>query len=120
MAVRCQEVASLEIDENVPQLSEQIERYDVLRHTSQAPLTEADLRLVEDECIQKLRRITVPALIIHGERDSLVRPEEAFTINWELGSVEKRLIFIPDAGHNSVMAEDIAGYFQAIGDFIHP
>ena len=82
------------------------------------PLPEADLKLVEDECLQKMRRITIPALIIHGEQDSLVDPEEAYTLDRELGSTDKQLFMIPGADHNSVMAVDVAGYFQSIRDFI--
>ena len=89
----------------------------VRRH--RLPLPEEDLRLVEDECMQKLRRITSPALIIHGEQDSLVSIDEAYTIERELGSGEKRLFTIPGADHNTVMSADVAGYFGAIRDFIH-
>jgi len=78
------------------------------------PIPEADVKLIEDECQQKMRAITVPALIIHGEADSLVSINEAYTLERELGSSEKRLCVIRGADHNSVMAMDITGYFNAI------
>ncbi|NLX90210.1 MAG: alpha/beta hydrolase [Firmicutes bacterium] len=84
----------------------------------QIPMAEADLKLIEDECLEKIRRITLPALIIHGEQDSLVSVQEAYTLEKELGSADKRLLIIPGADHNTVMAEDIDGYFQAIREFI--
>ena len=89
----------------------------VRRH--RIPIPESELKIVEDECLQKLRRITIPSLIIHGERDSLVDIKEAYTIERELSSAEKRIFIIPGADHNSVMVMDIDGYFKAIGDFIH-
>lgn len=85
----------------------------------QLPMSETDLKVLEDECLQKIRKITLPALIIHGEQDSLVSVQEAYTLERELGSAEKRLYIIPGADHNSVMADDINGYFKAIRDFIH-
>jgi len=84
----------------------------------QIPLPEEDVKLVENECLEKMRHITIPALIIHGGQDSLVDPKEAYTLERELGSAEKRLFIIPGADHNSVMAEDIEGYFGAIREFM--
>ena len=84
-----------------------------------APLLEQDIRQVEYDCLEKIRNITIPALIIHGSDDSLVSIEEAYTLERELGSKDKRLYIIRGADHNSVMAVDIAGYFQAIHEFIH-
>ena len=83
------------------------------------PVPAADVKLIEDECLQKMREITVPALIIHGDNDSLVLIDEAYTLERELGSAEKRLFIVSGADHNSVMAMDIAGYFSAIREFIH-
>jgi len=85
----------------------------------QLPLPEADVKLVEDECLEKMRRITIPALIIHGEMDSLVTVDEAYTLDRELGSAKKKLFIIPGAEHNSVMAMDIGGYFNSIKEFIY-
>jgi len=85
----------------------------------QLPMAETDLKVLEDECLQKMRKITLPALIIHGEQDSLVSVQDAYTLERELGSAEKTLFTIPGADHNSVMVEDIDGYFKAIREFIH-
>jgi len=83
------------------------------------PVPEADIRLIEDECIKKIRSITMPALIIHGDCDTLVAISEAYTLDKELGSAEKRLFIVQGADHNSVITSDFSGYFQAISDFIH-
>lgn len=84
----------------------------------QLPMAEEELKLIEDECLEKIRSITIPTLIIHGQQDSLVSVQEAYTLEKELGSKEKRLFIIPGADHNSVMAEDIHGYFKEIREFI--
>jgi len=83
------------------------------------PVPEPDVKLIEDECLQKIRDITLPALIIHGDRDNLVVIDEAYTLERELGSADKRLLIVRGADHNSVIACDIAGYFKAIKDFVH-
>jgi len=82
------------------------------------PVPESDIRLVEDECMKKIRKITMPALIIHGDSDSLVTINEAYTLEKELGSSEKRLHIVRGADHNSVMACDVAGYLKVIKEFI--
>ncbi len=82
------------------------------------PLEEPELELVEDECLQKVQGITLPALIIHGEWDSLVPVEEAYSLEKELGSAPKELLLIPEADHNSVMMLGREKYFAAIRDFI--
>ncbi len=84
----------------------------------QIPMAATDLKVIEDECLEKVRSISLPALIIHGEMDSLVAVQEAYTLDREIGSAQKRLFIIPGADHNSVIAEDFHGYFRAIREFI--
>ena len=79
-------------------------------------LAETDLKLLKMNA-WKNPGITLPALIIHGNRTALFRPG-AYTLEKELGSADKRLLIIPGADHNSVIAEDIDGYFNAIREFI--
>ncbi len=66
----------------------------------------------------RIRSITLPALIIHGERDSLIPLSEAITLHEEIGSQEKRLVIIPRADHNDVMLLGTEQYFSAIRDFV--
>lgn len=84
----------------------------------QLPVAETDLKVIEKECLEKIRGITLPVLIIHGEGDSLVAIEEAYTLDREIGSTEKQLHIVPRADHNSVIAEDLQGYFGVIKEFI--
>lgn len=66
----------------------------------------------------RIRSITLPALIIHGERDSLIPLNEAITLHEEIGSQEKRLVIIPGADHNDIMLLGTEQYFSAIRDFV--
>jgi pimeloyl-ACP methyl ester carboxylesterase len=66
----------------------------------------------------RIRSITLPALIIHGERDSLIPVNEAITLHGEIGSQEKRLVIIPRADHNDIMLLGNEQYFSAIRDFV--
>ena len=75
------------------------------------------LEPLESECRQKIRSIRMPALIIHGEEDSLVPLTEAETIH-ALLKAEKKLLIIPYADHNSLIFEGEEEYFGAISTFI--
>ncbi len=59
----------------------------------------------------------MPALVIHGQEDSLVPLTEAETI-YALLQAEKKLLIIPYADHNSLIFEGEEEYFGAIGAFI--
>jgi hypothetical protein len=66
----------------------------------------------------RIRSIELPALIIHGERDSLIPVDEGMRLHEELGSEEKRLLIIPGADHNDIMLVGTDQYFSAIRDFV--
>lgn len=66
----------------------------------------------------RLRSIELPALIIHGERDSLIPVSEGIALHREIGSEEKRLVIIPGADHNDIMLVGTEQYFLAVRDFV--
>jgi uncharacterized protein len=76
-----------------------------------------EMDLLEQECRQKVQGITLPALVIHGESDSLVPLQEAETLYGLLGSDKKDLVVIAWADHNSLIFEGEAEYFSAISRF---
>lgn len=76
------------------------------------------LEPLEEECRQKIQRIRVPALIIHGEEDNLVPLTEAEAIYSLLKTDEKKLVIIPYADHNSLIFEGEEEYFASIAAFI--
>lgn len=51
---------------------------------------------------EKLRRGTLPLLVMHGARDSLIIPDEARLAYDAAGSSSKSLAFIPGRGHNDL------------------
>jgi pimeloyl-ACP methyl ester carboxylesterase len=52
--------------------------------------------------IAKLRRGVHPLLILHGARDSLVRPDEADAAFAAAGSGDKELVMLAGRGHNDI------------------
>lgn len=65
----------------------------------------------------KIKEITIPTLIIHGEEDDIIPAAEG-RILWNLsGSQEKTSLFIPHAGHNDIMMVGFEAYMGAIECF---
>jgi len=67
---------------------------------------------------EKIRRVEVPTLIIHAERDSLIPLSEAEELYRNAGAADKRLVVIPGADHNDLMFVDKERYFGSIEDFV--
>lgn len=82
------------------------------------PVTNIDVDVIDRQCLQVVREINTPALIIHGEYDTLVPLEEAETLIEEIGSKEKELVIIPGGTHNDIMFVGLKQYFEAIRRFI--
>jgi uncharacterized protein len=74
---------------------------------------------IDRACLESLRTITLPTLIIHGERDSLVPLREAETLFKEIGSSEKALLLIPGGDHNDLLTVGFREYFDALEQFVH-
>ncbi len=89
----------------------------LIRHLG-LPSTGLDLKGIEDESRRKASQISIPALIIHGEADSLVPFSQALDLHKSLGSESKELLPIPGADHNDVIFFDRERYFTAIAEFI--
>ncbi len=66
----------------------------------------------------KVASITMPALIIHGEWDELIPVDRAAWLYDTLGSTEKELVTIPQAGHNDILWVGRTLYFEAIRRFV--
>ncbi|MDA0991449.1 MAG: alpha/beta fold hydrolase [Verrucomicrobia bacterium] len=67
--------------------------------------------------IGKIESITVPTLIIHGEKDFLIPVADGQALHDHAGASEKRLLIVPGAGHNDLLWVGQKPYFQAIRDF---
>ncbi len=66
--------------------------------------------------LRKLRRGTAPALVLHGERDTLIPPSEAELTFGALGARAKERVIVPGRGHNDV--SDHPRYWEALSGFI--
>jgi pimeloyl-ACP methyl ester carboxylesterase len=79
---------------------------------------EPAVALLLERHAQKLARIELPLLVIHGERDELIPAADAHALVARLGSKSKQLELIPGAGHNDLWWRGRARYFGALGRFI--
>ena len=68
--------------------------------------------------LAKVRSISLPTLIIHGEHDRLVPLIEARHIFQNLAATDKSLVIIPRAGHNDIMLVGMQQYFAEIAKFV--
>ena len=84
------------------------------------PLTAfPQLENFEKANLEKIRSITMPILIIHGEWDEIVSFEQAQVLYQNVGSKDKRLLPIPGAGHNDILLVGMEQYFAAIKEFVY-
>ena len=65
----------------------------------------------------KIKKITIPTLIIHGEEDEIIPVTEGRALYELSGSNEKSSLFIPYAGHNDIMMLGLEAYMGAIERF---
>ena len=82
------------------------------------PTESIDLKDVEFPNLAKIRTVTLPTLIIHGEYDNLIPLSEAKDLFRNVATKDKRLVIIPRADHNNIMMLDMEQYFAAIRDFV--
>jgi len=70
--------------------------------------------------LAKIGHIRLPILVIHGRADMLIPASEGVAL-YEGSAApddEKRLVIIPGAGHNDLLAVGAATYFEAIRGFV--
>jgi hypothetical protein len=72
----------------------------------------------EKATLERIRSITMPILIIHGEWDELIPFEQAEVLYQNVCSKDKRLLRIPNAGHNDIMLVGMEQYFEAVKEFV--
>ena len=66
----------------------------------------------------KMRSITLPTLILHGEYDSLIPIDEARDLFENSATENKRLVIINGADHNTIILVGMTKYFDAIREFV--
>jgi len=68
--------------------------------------------------LKNIRKISVPTLILHGELDNLIPVSEAKSLFKNSAAKDKRLVFIPNAGHNDIMLVGMEQYFCEVREFV--
>ena len=68
--------------------------------------------------LARIRTITIPTLIIHGEYDSLIPVSEGEALFQNAAASKKELVTIPGAEHNDIMLVGTERYFAALGKFV--
>lgn len=67
---------------------------------------------------RKLRKMSLPLLVIHGEQDSLLPVDQGRRLFAASAATDKTFVGIPNASHNTVMSAHPDHYFRALADFI--
>ncbi|MEN6615240.1 MAG: alpha/beta hydrolase [Syntrophorhabdus sp.] len=66
----------------------------------------------------KIKEVTIPTLILHGEWDTIIPATEGKKLYELSGSHKKSSLFIPNAGHNDIMMLGLKAYMETISAFI--
>jgi pimeloyl-ACP methyl ester carboxylesterase len=91
----------------------------ILRHLFlPLPPDEGSLERIEKEAREQTGKISLPALVIHGDSDVLVPLQEARNLFEALKSPDKRILVIPNADHNTVIFAHPHLYFGMIAEFV--
>jgi fermentation-respiration switch protein FrsA (DUF1100 family) len=74
--------------------------------------------------LRKLARSRTPLLVLHGEDDTLIAPEEGRAAYEASGAEDKRFVLVPGRGHNnvslhSVYWEELAAFFRRAASASH-
>ena len=73
---------------------------------------------LERRHIEKIQSITLPTLVIHGEKDTMIPVARALDFYETLTTKDKTLETIPGAGHNDILMIGWRRYFEAVNRFI--
>ena len=66
---------------------------------------------------QKIKKVTCPLLIMHGQDDMLIYPHEAELNFQQAGSELKALQILEGVGHNDILMAPDNGYFNCLRQF---
>ena len=72
----------------------------------------------EKASLDRIRSITIPVLIIHGEWDEIIPHDQAQVLYENVGSKRKKLLIVPGAGHNDILVLGMQEYFAAIKELV--
>lgn len=108
---RTNEIAGLVIESGFPAITR------ILSHLGFPSYDNMTLE-IERASFSLVASVSLPALIIHGAEDMLIPYEEGLLLHNTLRSPVKRMVTIPNAGHNDILLVGKETYHAAIRDFI--
>lgn len=68
--------------------------------------------------VERIRSVTIPTLIIHGEYDNLIPLQHGRDLYQSSGAKDKRLLVIPGATHNDIFLVGMEDYLKAMKEFV--
>jgi hypothetical protein len=68
--------------------------------------------------VMAVAQVTIPVLLIHGERDMLIPLADGEALLEACPSVRKELVVIPGAGHNDILWAGTGQYMDAVTRFV--
>lgn len=71
-----------------------------------------------DEVKPLLEKVTAPTLILHGEKDDFAHPNGARYIYQQLGSSEKKLVYLPKSRHLLCKDQEVDQVITEVEDFL--
>ena len=90
----------------------------IMTHLGLPPLG-PELIKIDQGCLEMIKKIFIPSLILHGDQDGLVPLENAEALYQHLGAQDKELRIIPSATHNDILLVGFNEYFNFIQRFIN-
>jgi fermentation-respiration switch protein FrsA (DUF1100 family) len=69
------------------------------------------------ESVKKLERVSAPVFVAHGARDATIPVAQGYKL-YNAAREPKRLVIIPEAGHNDLIARGGPEYLDALAGFI--
>lgn len=69
--------------------------------------------------LEKMKKVSMPVLVIHGELDEIIPPSDGLDLYKAAGTDDKELLLIPGAGHNTLLLYGLKEYLRAINGFVH-
>jgi len=67
--------------------------------------------------LEKMKKIAGPVLIIHGERDEIIPASDAIELYNASPAIDKEILLIPVAGHNTLFSLGLKEYLKAVSSF---
>lgn len=78
------------------------------------PALAADEKRDGFDQLEKMERVSVPTLVIHGEEDRIIPVTDGRALHRHCRAREKRLLTVPGAGHNDLLVYGRDAYLQAV------